>query len=93
MALNFPNNTHFVESISVSDFYRSFADDLKLELVAGEQGMKNVIRERSLNRPALTMIGFFKYFASKRIQLLGAGEMAYLRASQTRMRKQYYSSF
>lgn len=80
MAVTFSNNTHFIESISVKEFYNSFADDLKLELVAGAQGMDNVIRERSLNRPALTMIGFFKYFAAKRIQLLGAGEMAYLRA-------------
>ena len=87
MGMNFSSNTHFVESISVKDFYQSFADDLKLELVAGEQGMKNVIRERSLNRPALTMIGFFKYFAAKRIQLLGAGEMAYLREQSDEMKK------
>ncbi|MFT4901186.1 MAG: HPr kinase/phosphorylase [Lentimonas sp.] len=73
------NNTQFVEAVSVKEFYESFKDDLELELVAGAAGVNNMIRERSLNRPALAMVGFFKYFAAKRIQLFGAGEMAYLR--------------
>lgn len=73
------NNTQFVEAVSVKEFYESFEDDLELEIVAGHAGMHNMIRERSLNRPALAMVGFYKYFAAKRIQLFGAGEMAYLR--------------
>ena len=73
------NNTKFVEAVSVRDFYDSFKEPLKMELVAGEAGLDNMIRERSLNRPALAMVGFFKAFAAKRIQLLGAGEMAFIR--------------
>jgi Serine kinase of the HPr protein, regulates carbohydrate metabolism len=73
------NNTKFVEAVSVREFYESFKDALQLEIVAGKKGLNKTIRERSLNRPALAMTGFFKYFANKRIQLLGAGEMAYLR--------------
>ncbi len=74
------NKTKLIESVAVRDFYDSFKEPLQLEIVAGEKGLKNkVIKERSLNRPALAMIGFFKYFATKRIQLFGAGEMAYLR--------------
>lgn len=79
MPITQKNNAKFVESVSVREFYDSFKDELQLELVAGEKGMHKTIRERSLNRPALAMTGFFKYFATKRIQLLGAGEMAYLR--------------
>lgn len=73
------NNTKFVEAVTVREFYESFKDPLQMELVAGEAGLDKSIRERSLNRPALAMVGFFKAFAAKRIQLLGAGEMAYLR--------------
>ena len=83
------NNVKFVETVSVREFYESFKEPLKMELVAGESGLDNTIRERSLNRPALAMVGFFKAFAAKRIQLLGAGEMAFIRekgvAEQTRI--------
>jgi HPr kinase/phosphorylase len=67
------------ESLPVRDFYEAFRESLQLELVAGEAGMGKVIREKSINRPALALTGFLKYFAHKRIQLFGAGEMGYLR--------------
>ena len=73
------SNTTFVEAVPVRDFFESFKEPLHLEVVAGEEGMDKTIRERSLNRPALALTGYFKYFAAKRIQLFGAGEMAYLR--------------
>lgn len=79
MSAKVRNNTQFVESVTVKEFFESFRDSLELEIVAGEAGVNNTIRERSLNRPALAMVGFFKCFAAKRIQLFGAGEMAYLR--------------
>lgn len=73
------SNVKFVEAVTVREFYESFKEPLQMELVAGGAGLDRTIRERSLNRPALAMVGFFTAFASKRIQLLGAGEMAYLR--------------
>ncbi len=71
--------TKFVEAVPVRDFYESFKEPLELDCVAGAKGLDGMIRERSLNRPALAVTGYFKYFAAKRIQLFGAGEMAYLR--------------
>ena len=70
----------FIESISVRDFYESFRDPLKLNLIAGEKGLKGKIRDNSINRPSLVLTGFYRYFAAKRLQLFGAGEMGYLRA-------------
>lgn len=67
------------ETISVKDFFAAFGRELGLELVAGEKGLSKVIRDTSINRPALAMVGYFRYFANKRIQLFGAGEMAFLR--------------
>lgn len=67
------------DSISVKDFYNSYQKVLALELVAGKKGLDKVIRDTSINRPALALTGYYKFFAFKRIQLFGAGEMAYLR--------------
>jgi HPr kinase/phosphorylase len=40
-----------------------------------------------VNRPALAVTGYFKYFANKRIQLFGAGEMAFFREQSSARRK------
>ncbi len=66
------------ESVSVREFLSSFQDMLQMELLAGAEGLDNMIAEKSLNRPALAVTGYFKEFAFKRLQLFGAGEMAYL---------------
>ena len=66
------------ESVSVREFFESFKDMLRMELLAGAEGLDNMIAEKSLNRPALAVTGYFKEFAFKRLQLFGAGEMAYL---------------
>ena len=66
------------ESVSVREFLSSFQDMLQMELLAGADGLDNMIAEKSLNRPALAVTGYFKEFAFKRLQLFGAGEMAYL---------------
>ena len=74
-----PENSKEAESISVREFFESFRSDLKLTLLAGEKGLDKIIREKSVNRPALALTGYFKHFANKRMQLFGAGEMAYLK--------------
>ena len=77
----------YIESISVRDFYDSFAERLLLRLVTSRKTLsRSTIRERSLNRPALAVTGYFKYFASKRIQLFGAGEMGFLREQKKSQR-------
>jgi HPr kinase/phosphorylase len=79
----------YIESISVRDFYDSFAERLLLRLVTSRKTLsRSTIRERSLNRPALAVTGYFKYFASKRIQLFGAGEMGFLREQKKSQRLQ-----
>lgn len=68
-----------VESIEVNLFYEKFKDNLKLSLVAGDAGLKKVIKEKSINRPGIALSGFLEAFAARRIQLFGAGEMAYMK--------------
>ncbi len=69
----------YIDSITVQEFFDSFKDVLKLRLMTGKKGMTGHIRDKSVNRPSLVLTGYHKYFAAKRIQLFGAGEMGYLR--------------
>lgn len=72
------NKTRVSEEISVREFFEMFEGSLQLELLAGKNGLDRIIYEPSLNRPALAITGYYKNFASTRIQLFGAGEMAYM---------------
>ncbi len=44
------------------------------------RGLNRKIREPTINRPGLAISGFYNYFAGKRIQVLGAAELSYLRS-------------
>jgi len=68
-----------IDSITVLDFFNSGREALKMTVVAGERGMKSLVRDKSINRPALALTGYYKSFATKRVQVFGAGEIAYLR--------------
>jgi HPr kinase/phosphorylase len=68
-----------VESISVLELYNKGCEHLKMSIVAGERGIKALIQDKSINRPALALTGYYKSFATKRVQVFGAGEIAYLR--------------
>src|ERR1700691_5327825 len=73
-----------IHGITVAHFYETYREKLKLELVTGDAGLHRLIREGSINRPALALTGFFKYFANKRIQVIGAAEMTYLKTRSQR---------
>jgi HPr kinase/phosphorylase len=68
-----------IHGITVAHFFETYREKLKLEIVTGQAGLHRLIREGSINRPSLALTGFFKYFANKRIQVLGAAEMTYLK--------------
>lgn len=76
-----------VKRITVRSFFKKAEKPLELSLVCGGEHMDNVLENESVNRPALTLTGYFKNFAAKRIQVLGAGEMAYLK-DQTKAKQQ-----
>jgi HPr kinase/phosphorylase len=68
-----------IHGITVAHFFETYGGRLQMELVTGKAGLHRLIREGSINRPALALTGFFRYFANKRIQVLGAAEMTYLK--------------
>jgi HPr kinase/phosphorylase len=80
-----------IHGITVAHFYDTYRDKLLLELVTGQAGLHRLIKEGSINRPALALTGFFKYFANKRIQVFGAAEMTYLKTLAQRQQIEIFS--
>ncbi len=66
--------------ITVDKFFTEYKDELKLELVVGENGLSREIIEPTVNRPGLVLAGFTRYFAYKRVQALGNAEIFFLRS-------------
>lgn len=66
-------------SITVREFHKRHASELKMHLVGSEVGYDRVIKEPTINRPGLALSGFFTYFALHRIQVIGKAERSYLK--------------
>jgi len=58
--------------------------DLQLRLLAGKGGLEKEIKTWDLNRPGLTLAGFYNFFAFERIQICGLGESAFLEQMDAR---------
>ena len=52
-----------IHGITVAHFFETYRENLKMELVTGQEGLHRLIHEGSINRPSLALTGFFKYFA------------------------------
>ncbi len=73
--------------VTVEQFYMNYAEALHLTLLAGANGLKRRIYEGATNRPGLALAGFYKYFAHKRVQVIGAAEQAYLKSLSSATRR------
>jgi HPr kinase/phosphorylase len=76
--------------VTVEKFYTENASSLQLKLVAGASGLKRIIREPTVNRPGLALTGFTKYFASKRVQVIGNAESHFLKSLSPEARAACY---
>jgi HPr kinase/phosphorylase len=68
------------KALTVGKFFADHGAELGLELMGDSIGMDRPIQEPTINRPGLALAGFFRYFASKRIQVAGHAELSYLRS-------------
>lgn len=73
-----------MKRISVEEIARQF----QLEVLAGENGLKRQIAKNQLHRPGLEFIGYFDFFPTERVQVLGLTEITYLRQLELDERKQ-----
>ena len=80
------------DTVTVERFYTDNANSLELKLVAGARGLKRIIREPTVNRPGLALAGFTKYFASKRVQVIGSAESSFLKSLPQEERAQRYET-
>src|SRR6266576_2644503 len=77
--------------VTVERFYTEHAGELEMKLIAGAAGLKRVIREPTVNRPGLALAGFTKYFASKRVQVIGSAESTFLKSLAKEEREHRYA--
>jgi HPr kinase/phosphorylase len=64
--------------VRVADYFEKGCERLQLTLEAGKAGMRRSIAEAAINRPGLALTGFMRYFANRRIQVIGMAEHDYL---------------
>jgi HPr kinase/phosphorylase len=79
--------------VTVERFYTEQAAVLELKLVAGANGLKRIIREPTVNRPGLVLTGFTRYFANKRVQVIGNAEAYFLKSLPPAERERRYETF
>jgi HPr kinase/phosphorylase len=77
--------------VTVERFYTEQSSALGLKLLAGAGGLKRAIREPTVNRPGLALAGFTKYFASKRVQVIGSAESTFLKSLPKEERAKRYA--
>ena len=88
-----PESRHTADSsspVTVAQFLKAGCDRLRLELAAGEAGLKRVIGEPVVHRPGLALSGFYQHFAWRRIQVVGMAEYAYLSSLPETLRVQRF---
>jgi HPr kinase/phosphorylase len=78
--------------VTVERFYTEHSSSLELNLVAGAAGLKRIIREPTVNRPGLALAGFTRYFAGRRVQVIGNAESHFLKSLTIEEREERYES-
>jgi HPr kinase/phosphorylase len=79
--------------ITVERFYTEHASALELNLLAGASGLKRSIREPTVNRPGLVLSGFTRYFAFRRVQVIGNAEAYFIKSLPEAERIKRYETF
>jgi len=80
------------QAVTVEQFFKEHTDDLQIRrLGGGELNAKRIIREPTVNRPGLALSGFTRYFAYKRVQVMGHAEVFYLRSLRPEERQARYA--
>jgi len=77
--------------VTVEHFFREHAEPLQMKLLDGAENMARIIREPTVNRPGLALTGFTRYFAYKRVQVMGHAEVYYLRELRREDRQARYA--
>ena len=86
-----PANPHKTTVAEFVNMFCKYADSERaLRPAAEDQDTSRPIPEPTVNRPGLLLSGFTRYFAPKRVQVLGNLELAYLSTLAPEVRVQRY---
>jgi HPr kinase/phosphorylase len=81
------------DAVTVERFYTEHASSLQLRLSAGANDLQRIIYEPTVNRPGLVLTGFTKYFANRRVQVIGNAEAFYLKSLTPGERQKRFELF
>src|SRR5438128_12453810 len=70
----------------VEDLFKRHGERLGLELIAGKEGMRRAIKVPEAHRPGLSLSGYLKSHAGKRILVFGKVEIEFLKDLDSRTR-------
>jgi len=79
------------QKMLISRLFSQLEYDLRLELIAGKNGIeRKIITVSEVNRPGLSLCGYYEDFAYDRIQVMGAGEIGYLETLTSQERREIF---
>ena len=82
------------QRVRISEFLKDTGRvNLEMRLIAGRQGLAREVENVDINRPGLTLAGFYDFFAYDRIQIFGLGETAFMKQLSDEERQKTYSTF
>jgi HPr kinase/phosphorylase len=67
---------------------KDLIDKFQLELVSGEEGIHRSITTSDISRPGLEIAGFFTYYPSDRLQIMGKTELSFFNGLEKRHRSE-----
>lgn len=72
------------KAVKVSELVKQY----QLEIAAGEDGLRRGITVDDLYRPGLEMAGYFNYYPTERVQILGRTELAFFETLSAEERRE-----
>ncbi|MFC1715215.1 HPr(Ser) kinase/phosphatase [Candidatus Poribacteria bacterium] len=79
------------QNITLSQLFKQLEYDLGLKLIAGGAGLdEKIVAVAEVNRPGLALCGQYDYFANDRIQVMGAGEIQYVKTVSSDERRDIF---
>lgn len=76
--------------LTVEELLKDQATSLRLTMLAGQGGLGRHVRVTEINRPGLTLAGFFDYYRGERVQVFGMGESAFLATLSSAQRMEVF---
>lgn len=68
-----------IKSLTVSDFIEKTKNNLKVQIIGGENGVGRTMAIPDINRPGLALAGYLDFFAFDRVQVMGLTEVNYMK--------------